>query len=272
MKILVIGSGEVGNALFNGLITLGTTRDVAHQSSRALMGQSDEIVRSLVAGTEIILWCARDSGIPGDSRNSIELWERLQQVIIEINWTGKFVFTSSAGAIYGNETEFPSSEGSRKVPVDTYGRLKKRHEEGLIANSEIGSFTYLIARITNIFTFDKGDKGILGSIIRSIQDQETFVLQWGQQSRDFIHLDDVVRILLELISQDYSGVFNLGSGLSITIFDLIEKMETFYRNKCTYQLETAIPAIPRSEVAISKLLKTGIKRARTIDECLQEKL
>ena len=128
----------------------------------------------------------------------------------------------------------------------------------------------MIARVTNVFTVDKNDRGIIGSVLRSIENRENFVLQWGFQTRDFICLEDLTTILVQLISLKQQGIFNIGSGVSLYMFDVIGKFEHFYQKKSNYVLDGSIPLIPRSEVVISKLLKTGIPQPRTIDMCLLE--
>ena len=270
MKILVIGSGVIGKATHQKLLSFGISSEVALISSRLLEAQSDLQTLNLIRETNLIIWTARDAGAPRELGNSSPLWDRLQRILTQIHWRGKFVFASSAGAIYGNDTEFPSSETSRQFPVEPYGRIKKLHEMDLIENARTGEFEILIARVTNVFTVDKNDRGIIGSVLRSIENRENFVLQWGFQTRDFICLEDLTTILVQLISLKQQGIFNIGSGVSLNMFDVIGKFEHFYQKKSNYVLDGSIPLIPRSEVVISKLLKTGIPQPRTIDMCLLE--
>jgi nucleoside-diphosphate-sugar epimerase len=46
----------------------------------------------------------------------------------------------------------------------------------------------------------------------------------GEEKRDFVYIDDVVRAIVLGIEKDVKGVFNVGAGQPISIKDLVRKM------------------------------------------------
>lgn len=71
--------------------------------------------------------------------------------------------------------------------------------------------------------------GILSTFyVRAKSGKEIEVFEDGKESRDFVYIDDVVeatrRALLYLSGGRYSGVLNIGSGVSVSVYDLARMM------------------------------------------------
>lgn len=65
-------------------------------------------------------------------------------------------------------------------------------------------------------------------IVKRVMDKENPMVVWGsgRQSRDFIHIDDVVRIVLETMTQLAPGsAMNLASGVGTSFFDLARRVQ-----------------------------------------------
>jgi nucleoside-diphosphate-sugar epimerase len=270
MKVLVIGSGLVGQNLAGSFQTHLLPDELKVFSSRWLTSQDNLMLEDLISGSDVILWSARDAGLPSDGINSEKLWERIQNLLQRSQWAGKFVYLSSAGSIYGDGTDGPYSESSDTNPVDVYGALKLKHEDQLKNNAAKCGFEYLILRISNIFTLTPEDVGIVGAILRSMQTKEAFNLMWGLQTRDFIHLSDVCKATIELWKKDAVGIFNVASGSSISILNLVSKLEFKYHKQSFYTLQKEIPPIIRSEILIEKLITLTNWKPESIDEYLRK--
>ena len=265
---LIVGNGSLGNAFYECFLDEFEGNQIDLMSSRELEELSQNQLQELIKNYKLILWCARDAGTPTSTIRSDSLWNRVQFTLLAIRWSGKFIFTSSAGSIYGNDTDFPSRENSRLNPVDQYGELKRVHELQLIQNSRTVGFQFLILRIGNIFTLNERQPGIIGAILRSIQNQESFNLQWGHQTRDFIFLEEVAQMSFQLILKNLTGIFNVASGISYSMFDVIKKFERYFRKDCKYILINEAPIIRKSEISILKILNAGITKPRNLDQIL----
>lgn len=66
-------------------------------------------------------------------------------------------------------------------------------------------------------------------IVKRVMDRENPMVVWGsgKQSRDFIHIDDVVRIVLETMNHLKPGsAMNLCSGVGTSFFDLARRVQS----------------------------------------------
>jgi UDP-glucose 4-epimerase len=138
----------------------------------------------------------------------------------------RLVFVSSGGAVYG-ETARAATEATLPSPTSYYG-VHKLAAEGHVA---LAGLPYAIARPSNVYGPRQG-AGLEGAVVAAFLDQavSTGVLRIhgdGRQSRDFVHVDDVVAALLRLAEPDtQSGTWNVASGRSGTILDLAETVES----------------------------------------------
>ena len=217
-QILVIGAGRVGKGLSKELANSGYY--VENYSSQELVKSSP--LPFNLANFDTFYWCARESGIPNDKSNTGKLFSDLLFEIKKLKWRGLFVFLSSAGEVYGEGNGYPTLETSPLNPTSDYGRTKVRNEVLLMDLANITGFDLLVARISSIYELENEDPGIIGAILRSLN---KLTIVGGHQSRDFIHLLDVIRCLIRLAESENFSVFNLATGNSITILNLLKIFE-----------------------------------------------
>ena len=138
----------------------------------------------------------------------------------------KVVFASSS-AIYGDSKKIPISEENGKKPISPYGVTKlenetdaeRYHKEGL---NVIG------LRYFNIYGKGQnlGYAGVITKFKEKInQNEKIEIFGNGENSRDFIHVDDVAKInLIVMNSEEKYGFFNIGTGIETSINNLAKTM------------------------------------------------
>jgi UDP-glucose 4-epimerase len=137
----------------------------------------------------------------------------------------RLVFVSSGGAIYG-ETVRPATERTLPAPNSYYG-IHKLAAEGHV---EMAGIPYAIARPSNIYG-PRQTAGLEGAVVASFIDQaargEPLMIHGdGSQTRDFVHVSDVVEALWRLSRSDLpSSTWNLAAGRRMTITDLADIVE-----------------------------------------------
>lgn len=139
----------------------------------------------------------------------------------------KFVFLSSA-AVYGEKEEFPIKEDAKCDPISPYGYHKLLGEDLCKKWSEIYHFSTITLRLSNVFG-PRGnqsvERGVISEFIDRIIEQRDFsVFGDGNQSRDFIYIEDVADSIYRVITSDISGTYNLSSGTSESINELIDHL------------------------------------------------
>jgi UDP-glucose 4-epimerase len=133
----------------------------------------------------------------------------------------KVVFASSA-AVYGNPTVFPTTEGYGFHPFSCYGLSKVVGEEYCQMYQSQYGLDIAITRFANVY----GSRchGVIHDFIEKLEKnpKKLEIIGTGLQSRDFVHVSDVVDALVKVgESKKANGeVYNLGSGNCTSIIDL----------------------------------------------------
>lgn len=134
-----------------------------------------------------------------------------------------FIFISSC-AVYGDSSN--SAEDKVCQPVSINGHTKLFNEE-LVKNFCLANkINYLILRVFN--TYGGNDHfSVVQKIIDCAKKNKRFTLvNDGVSERDFIHVEDVAKILGKLVKLDLKNeVINVGSGESVRIIDIVKAVE-----------------------------------------------
>jgi len=134
----------------------------------------------------------------------------------------RLVFSSTGGAIYGSVDE-PAREDSPLLPVSAYGLAKRSGEVYLDGWNRIFGTRHVTLRFANVYG-PRQSAALEGGVIaifleRLAAGEPTTIFGDGTITRDFVHVDDVVRALL-LAAAHEGGVFNVGTGVETTIAHL----------------------------------------------------
>jgi len=132
------------------------------------------------------------------------------------------VFSSTGGAIYGS-VEAPAREDSALLPVSAYGLAKRSAEVYLDGWNRIFGTHHVALRFANVYGPRQSaalEGGVIAIFLERLAAREpTTIFGDGTITRDFVHVDDVVRALL-LAAEHDGGVFNVGTGVETTVSDL----------------------------------------------------
>jgi UDP-glucose 4-epimerase len=132
------------------------------------------------------------------------------------------VFASTGGAIYG-DVEAPAGEDAALRPVSAYGLAKRSAEVYVDGWNRIFGTGHVVLRFANVYG-PRQSAALEGGVIaifleRLSRGEQTAIFGDGTITRDFVHVDDVVRALL-LAAEHRGGVFNVATGVETRISDL----------------------------------------------------
>lgn len=139
----------------------------------------------------------------------------------------KLVFASSA-AVYGNPTVFPTPEEYGFHPFSCYGLSKVVGEQYCQMYREQYGLDIAITRFANVY----GSRchGVIHDFLDKLakDPNKLIIIGTGLQSRDFVHVSDVVDALVKIgVKEDANGqVYNLGYGKTYSILELAKMMLT----------------------------------------------
>jgi len=139
----------------------------------------------------------------------------------------RFVFASTGGAIYGegSRIDLPAAETEPTAPLCPYGLSKLAGEQYLELYRRAYGFNSVALRFANVYGPRQSPKGEAGAVAifgeLLLAGQNPTVFGDGQQTRDFIYIDDLVEALLIASEAEVQGPLNLGSGEETSILDLV---------------------------------------------------
>ena len=134
----------------------------------------------------------------------------------------KVVYASSS-SVYGSLQKIPIKEDDDRKPINPYAQTKLEDEYLAKKYAEM-SVRVIGLRYFNVFgkRQSKEYAGVIKLFLERIQQKMPPKINGdGLQTRDFVHIDDVVRAnILAMDSKVNHEFFNVGTGNSISILDL----------------------------------------------------
>ena len=142
---------------------------------------------------------------------------------------GKCIFSSTGGAIYGEQDYFPADEDHPLRPISPYGISKLAFEKYLYYYKLEHDLNYIALRYANVYGPRQNEAGEAGVVAifcsRLLRSEKAVVFGDGLQTRDFVFVDDVVKANILAMRHDESTAFNVGTGIEININELYEKVK-----------------------------------------------
>lgn len=253
MKILIIGSeGFIGQncvAYFTkiGMEVWGV--DLFNQSSRnynynKISRLSDDFEEIIKVNQFDILINAAGSGNVNYSMTHpiIDFEANCMDVIIVLENIRKYqnnckyIHISSA-AVYGNPTNLPITEDAITCPLSPYGWHKVISENLCKEYSVVHQVKTIIVRPFSVYGPGL-KKQLFWDLFQKIQGNKSVIELWGtgNESRDFIYIDDLVKALYVLIQKaNFSAeVYNLASGIETSIAEVIKIFINSYDGRIKY--------------------------------------
>ena len=126
----------------------------------------------------------------------------------------KLIFLSSSH-VYSHSIK-KINEKSKINPTNRYAKYKLKSENYIKKHLN----NYLIIRIFNIYGKQQPKGYFISDIKEKIKNKQSISI--NNSYRDFIHVDEVSRFLAFSIFKDLKGIFNLGSGKSYHLADIIK--------------------------------------------------
>jgi UDP-glucose 4-epimerase len=252
MRVLVTGgAGFIGSHVVDALITRGDTVTVLDNLSN---GKTDNLKNHLGAPAfRFIQGDIRDAGavkkaladadavIHEAAMISVPLSVKNPIITRSVNVDGtlnllkassslgvkRFVYASSC-AIYGEQTKFPISEDAPPNPLSPYADSKLTAEKECLAFHDQEELETVCLRYFNVYGSRQAAGEYAGVMVKFLErlrvDQPPIIYGDGGQTRDFVHIQDVVEATLLALRHDglAGEVINIGTGRGASINELCE--------------------------------------------------
>jgi GDP-L-fucose synthase len=176
------------------------------------------------------------------------------------NGAGRVVYTSSIGAYPNAEIFIESDEDEMQPPMDMFPGWAKRMAEMQVKAYKIqyGLDNFAIVRPCNVYgpgdNFDPANAMVVPSLMYRIASGERPVTIWGDGSavRDFAYASDVAAgVILALLKGTRGTYVNLGSGMGVSIRQLVETLQEFIPFEAHFDV-TKSSGFPRRVMDITR--------------------
>ena len=129
------------------------------------------------------------------------------------------VFTSTGGALYGDEAPMPTSEDRIPAPLSPYGASKWAAEAYVRTWSLSSGIPHAVCRLGNVYgprQSPHGEAGVVSIFSHHLYtDQAPRLYGHGAPTRDYVYVADVVAALLAASGR--SGTYNVATGVETDV-------------------------------------------------------
>jgi UDP-glucose 4-epimerase len=141
---------------------------------------------------------------------------------------GRVVLASTA-AVYGDPEQLPTPEDAPIAPLSPYGTSKAAAEWYLGQYTRLHGISTLALRMANVYGPRQDPHGEAGVIAiftgAAAEGRRVQVYGDGRQTRDYIHVADVVRAWLLAAESGAQDAINVSTGVESTVLDLTTALE-----------------------------------------------
>ncbi len=138
----------------------------------------------------------------------------------------RVLFTSTGGAIYGEDAPIPSPESTLPAPSSPYGVAKYCAEQYISLYNRLFGTDHAVLRFANVYGPRQGSSGeaCVVSLFcgNGVQGNPLTIYGDGKQTRDYVYIDDCVAAVLATAHYGKAGIWNIGSGTEVNVLELAE--------------------------------------------------
>lgn len=226
-KIGVIGgSGFVGTAFKAQYGNAFEIKDIS-RSNKAVGEYSYEQLKSALKGCDSVVILASKKVNPKEEQSlalyddNVSVAENSLKACKELGI--KNIIYASSRCVYSNKQSVPIDENGIVEPINYYGESKKAAEDLCLAYNEKYGLNVKILRLSQVIGNDRNGYMIDKFISNALAGQPLSVYGRAEGKRDYIYIKDACRaICASLNNYSLKGVFNIGSGVGTSSYELAE--------------------------------------------------
>lgn len=292
------GAGFIGSHLVRKLVELGETVRVVDNFSTGRADsladildkielvkadiRSPEALLAAFKGADFVLHHAALASVPlsvEDPQETKDINVQGTQNVLEAalqNHVKRVVFASSC-AVYGNSPFMPYKENSCLEITSPYAASKLEGENLCKKYTQEYGLETVILRYFNVFgagqRADSSYAAVIAKFVQLAREGKPLTIEWdGHQSRDFVHVQDVVQAnLLAAYKAPASEVYNVASGQSVSLLRVAEALDKISeKNLERVFLPKRKTDIRHSSADIQKITSLGFSPTFTLEQGLSE--
>jgi UDP-glucose 4-epimerase len=136
-------------------------------------------------------------------------------------------FTSTGGALYGNDAPLPTPEDRIPAPLAPYGASKLAGEAYIGTWARAHDLAHAVCRLGNVYgprQSPHGEAGVVAILsLKLWRGEQPTLFGDGRPTRDYVHVDDVVSALI--MACGHAGTFNISTGVETAVASLYAELQ-----------------------------------------------
>lgn len=296
MRVLITGgAGFIGSHIaqhFCGVADVRILDNLRSGYRRNLGGMDVEFIEGSVAdkpavkdalkAVDHVFHLAAMISVPESMRNPVECVEINTQGLLNVLQASaeagvKKLCLSSSAAIYGENPELPKREDMVPEPRSPYAVTKLDGEYYCRMYHEEGWLNTVSLRYFNVFGPRQDPSSQYAAAVpifidKAIRHEDITVFGDGEQTRDFVYVQDVVEANDFFATQcNVSGEYNIACGRTQTINELAQKIIALTGSNSTVVHADRRPGdIRHSQASIEKAAQAGFHPSHDFDDGLKK--
>lgn len=260
-KILVIGAtGFIGKSLVNKL-TDKNISFIAHNDVG--IDITNKLSFNFPGSEEVkhVIHLAGKTFVP-DSWKNPEEFLRVNtlgtQNVAEFCKNNKASLTYISAYIYGSNVVNPISEDHPINLNNPYALSKKLGEDICLFYANNFHLPVSIVRPFNVYGIGQNESFLIPEVIQKTKTHDKIEVKDLSPKRDFIYVDDVSDLIIEIYIKKLQGIFNAGTGVSYSVKELIDTVQKI--------LNKNLPVVSENIQRVNEISDTvaNIDRARKV--------
>jgi UDP-glucose 4-epimerase len=177
----------------------------------------------------------------------------------------KVIFSSSGGAIYGNQEKKKLSENDPQNPISPYAISKLAIEKYLEYYRLNYGLEYLVLRYSNPYGPGQnvvGSQGIISIFLNLVKQKKPITIFGdGENMRDYIYIDDAIENTKKISFKNKTNyrLYNLGRGVGITINEIVAAIQIVTKKR------VKVKKIPSRSVDVGRVVLDTTRIKSEID-------
>ena len=148
----------------------------------------------------------------------------------------KLIFSSSGGAIYGEQRVYPAPESHPTNPMSPYGISKLCGEHYLSYFQRANQIGVVCLRYANVYgprQDPEGEAGVVSMFLhKMLANGQPVINGDGTQTRDFVYVEDVAEANVLAMGKSFHGAYNVGTGIETSINELFHSLAELTGSRC----------------------------------------
>lgn len=250
-----------------------------------------EVAEKAAKGMDFVLHQAALSSVAFSIENPVAVNKSIVNSTVNLlkaaadSGTIQRVVQASSASVYGDSLDLPKSENMPPNPLSPYAAAKLAQEYYGKVFYNIYGLEVISLRYFNVFGPRQDPRSPYSGVIsifmsRMLQGQRPIIYGDGENSRDFVFVDNIVEANILASSCILPGtpeVINIGSGKSITLNQLVAKLNQTlntdilpeYRDTRIGDIKHSVSDITKARELLGYSVKVDIDEAlkRLVDWC-----